>query len=81
MEAEQIRGTLRNAGFTDAQIEGLTAVLADLATKDDIRELRTELRTELHREISNIWRNIALTMLAQTLVIIGSLTGVVLAVV
>lgn len=61
MEAEQIRGTLRNAGFTDAQVEGLTAVLADMPTRED-----------MHREFSAMWRNIALTMLAQTLVIIAA---------
>jgi hypothetical protein len=47
MQAEEIRGTLRNAGFTDAQVEGLTAVLMDLASKDDIRDLRVDLERSI----------------------------------
>ena len=72
MQAEEIRGTLRNAGFTEAQVEGLTAVLVDLANKNDIRDLRVEL----HREISGMWRKLALTLFAQTMTIVLSVAAI-----
>jgi F0F1-type ATP synthase membrane subunit b/b' len=49
----QVAKRLREAGFTDPQAEALTAAVqqasegADLATKGDIAEARTELKAEI----------------------------------
>ncbi len=43
VEAQQIRDTLENSGFTEQQAVGLTTVLSHLATKQDVAELRTEM--------------------------------------
>jgi len=47
VEAQQIRDTLENSGFTEQQAVGLTTVLSHLATKQDVADLRTEMHQEI----------------------------------